>query len=69
MRATRMLRTERLKTLDRRADRQLGPVLANVLTNTGAAGGEFHDTSGFHERDTEYRPTIGFTYDPWLDRS
>ena len=67
MRATPMLRLLQRNTRQRRAENQIAPILVSILNNSGA-GGEFHDTSGFHERDTEPRTTIGFTYDPWLDR-
>lgn len=67
MRASRMLLQAKRNYADRRLDNQITPVLVRVLNSAGPGGGEFHDTSGFHERDTEYRPAIGFTYDPWLD--
>ncbi|ROS63890.1 hypothetical protein EDF42_2144 [Curtobacterium sp. PhB172] len=50
-----------------RASRMLQRQQARAETRFGA-GGEFHDTSGFHERDTSWHPTIGFTFDPYLDR-
>ncbi|WP_284761580.1 hypothetical protein [Curtobacterium sp. MEB011] len=46
---------------------ELDRVVRNALEQADG-GGEFHDTSDFHERDTEYRPAIGFTFDPLLDR-
>ncbi|WIA95816.1 hypothetical protein [Curtobacterium sp. MCBA15_004] len=65
IRASRLTRNQALARTQARRMNELDRVIRNVLDQTG--GGEFHDTSGFHERDTEWRPTIGFTTAPWLD--
>jgi len=66
MRASRMLQRQQARAETRRTERKLAPIVATAVSRSG--GGEFHDTSGFHERDTSWRPTIGFTFDPYLDR-
>lgn len=66
-RASRLIHNQaRARTQARRMN-ELDRVVRNALEQAGG-GGEFHDTSGFHERDPEYRPAIGFTTDIWLDR-
>jgi hypothetical protein len=62
-----MLQRQQARAETRRTERKLSPIVTTAVNRFGA-GGEFHDTSGFHERDTSWHPTIGFTFDPYLDR-
>jgi hypothetical protein len=67
MRASRMLQRQQARAETRWTERKLAPIVTTAVNRFGG-GGEFHDTSGFHERDTSWHPTIGFTFDPYLDR-
>ena len=66
-RASRILRNQARARTQARRTNELDRVIRNALEQSGGFGGEFHDTSGFHERSEPW-PQIGFTSDIWFDR-